>query len=143
METFDFIYLDDTLIGFASSVQCGSGNGDYCIITLGENVTANGATHYYDNVICYNHSVYEPQIGDKLFKSTQKKGYAELTVIAHNVTKYPVINGEYVEVKGLVKAKVTLGDAGSGDSGAGVYHNANNNSLSFLEFSGIVYGGEH
>lgn len=143
METFDFIFLDDTPIGIVSSVQCGSGNGDYCIITLGNNVIADGETHYINNVFRINHSVYEPKIGDKLFKCTRDKGYADLTVIAHDVKKYPVINGEYVEVKGLVKAKVTLGDAGKGDSGAGVYHNANDNTLSFLEFSGIIHGGEH
>ncbi len=141
MALLDYIYLNDTPIGIVSFVQFGSGDGDYCIITLFDNVTADGATHYIDNIIRYNHSVYEPGIGDKLFKCTQYRGYADLEVIAVNEPSHPVVDGKEVSINGLVKAKVTQSNAGPGDSGAGVYHNANDNSLSFLEFSGIIHGG--
>lgn len=145
MDLHDFIYLNDIPIGLVSFVQYGAGDGygDYSIITLVSDVTANGETHYIGNALRVNHSVYHPKKGDKLFKCSQRRGYADLTVVDNNVTKRPLVNGEYIDIYGLVKAKVTLGDAGKGDSGAGVYHNNNDDPLSFLEFSGIIHGGEH
>lgn len=135
------VFLDKTEIGQVTFVQYKTDEkGDYCIITLADNVTADGATYCYMegiySVVRQNHSVYEPRMGDELFKCTEARKFASFIV---NDLHYKT---QYAEVQPIemVKAKIISGVAGKGDSGTGIYHNASDDPASFLEFSGIQSG---
>lgn len=141
----DLIALDGgTLIGYVSLVQYTNGFGDYCIITLADNVTADGATYCQSNVVRQNHNVHNPMVGDKLFRYSQLNKFATFTVEYTNITIPQFVDGQLIYTSGMAEAKLTSGDVVTyGDSGVGVYHNSRDDDFSsFLEFSGIVSTGD-
>ena len=75
------VFLDKTKIGQVTFLQYTHGAaGDYSIITLADNVTADGTTYVSSGAVRYNHNVYHPKLGDVLFEYSEKYGYASFVV---------------------------------------------------------------